>query len=79
VGHLKPFLPLELIYSGTLAREKEALLKEWYDCHQYMGFSMKEIEDMPVYKRKFFINEHNKKMEKLKQDSENKKNKKKKK
>lgn len=67
---LKPFFKLDLIFSGDLIKQKTLLKKELFDCHQYMNYSHTELEKMPVYVRKYYIDLHNKRVEKEKEEIE---------
>lgn len=66
---------MDLIFSGDLIKEKTALNDEIFRCNKYLGYSIDELEKMPVYRRKYFIDLHNKEVEKEKMEAEKNKNK----
>lgn len=67
---LSPFFKLDLIYSGDLIKEKTLLEEEIFRCNKYLGYSISELEKMTVYRRKYFIDLHNKENEKEKERAE---------
>lgn len=61
---LPPFLDSTIMFSVIYDDYEKNLLSELWSCHKYMNLSMTEIYDMPTYRRKFFIAEHNRLTEK---------------
>ena len=55
------FLDLIILFSLTSDYERQ-LKKELWLCHKNMGLSMKELYNMPVRDRRYFISLHNKLM-----------------
>lgn len=53
------FLDLIILFSLTSDYERQ-LKKELWLCHKNMGLSMKELYNMPVRDRRYFISLHNK-------------------
>ena len=68
---MTPFFNSEILFSLIYDDYEKNLKEELWLCHKHMKFSMEEIERMPIQDRKYYVNLHNKAVEKEKQEFDN--------
>lgn len=51
-----------MMFSSISPDYEENLKEELFGCHKYIGISFDVLEHMPIRDRKYYINQHNKKV-----------------
>ena len=60
----KPFLESTIMFSVIYDNYEKNLKQELWMCHKHMNLTMNEIYEMTIRDRKFYIQTHNKVVEK---------------
>jgi hypothetical protein len=66
--HFQVSLVWEAICFTIFENQKRDLEDELFSCHKFIGISMDQLQKMPVFKRKYWIQKHNEHVKKEKEE-----------